>query len=71
MARACLRNLLIVAESHSLDVDRRFERGQEFADVQRVAFTGGGAAAGGGRSLLPDEGGGRELAAESWSRRGC
>ena len=54
MARVGLRDLLVVAEADALDVDGSFERCQQFAHVQRIAFVRGVAAEGRGRALLAD-----------------
>ena len=39
-----LRDLLVVSQAHALDVDRRLQRGQQLAHVQRIAFGRGAAA---------------------------
>jgi len=59
----CLHNLLGVSQANALDVDRRFERGQQFAHVQRIAFSRSASTIRRGRALLPDESGRRGLAA--------
>ena len=58
-----LHDLPIVAQSHALDVDRSLERGQQLADVQRIAFVGRAAPPGSGRALLSQQGGRRHLSA--------
>ena len=58
-----LRNLLVVSQANTLDVDRRFQGGQQLAHAQRIAFISGVAAVGRGRALLPQQRGGRGLPA--------
>src|SRR5512146_747961 len=59
----CLRNLLVVAEAHALDVYRTLQRRQQFAHVERITFTHGAAALRRGSGCLADERGGSRLAA--------
>ena len=58
-----VHDLLVVAQRHALDEDRRFERIQHLADVQRVAFVQRVAAERGRGGLLAERGGGRHLPA--------
>ena len=62
--RACrLRNLLVVSQAHAFDVDRRLQRCQQFAHVQRIAFIQRIAAVRSRRALLTEQRGRRVLPA--------
>src|ERR1017187_3510780 len=58
-----LGNLLVISKAHALDIDRRLQGGQQFADMQRIPFCGGAAPARRGGALLSQQSGRRSLSA--------